>query len=460
MKCPKEWHQVELMQNGRGVWERYIGKTENGQKKRWRFGTDETLAKVKCHEIWQRWEHRPEGVESWEALDRWEADQKRKADVERQARETEQKYQGPGGWAEAIKKSTEAPKPPPVAKQGITIADTKTLYLAQLKRRIGLIGSLGIVQWTYDQTEHKLTRVLEFLPSELTHLSEMDYKAIENLIYTLAARPKKKANPNASDEVKTEQVKEQVSQRTALGWIQEVKTFLLWADQEDATGYRLPKHVSLLWKIRPEAEEQKIRTVTKEELTALWHGCVNDNCRTGDKGKRRRLFLMLGLNCGFYAVDIATLLPEHITADGFIWKLRRKTRKTNTKLARTKWVLWAETKELLGEYMPLKVTPNQVRLAWERLTEATGVDATHSHLRDTGAVFMEKVGGRELADTYLAHSRKGVIDSYSHPDWQTLTNALNRFYAEFVKPAIDAPKPEDEAKLVEATQPKVKKKVK
>jgi len=81
--------------------------------------------------------------------------------------------------------------------------------------------------------------------------------------------------------------------------------------------------------------------------------------------------------------------------------------------------------------MPLTLTPNQIRLAWKRLT-----NISHSHLRDTGAVFMEKVGGRELADTYLAHSRGGVIDSYSHPDWDRLSNALQRFYDEFVKPAI------------------------
>ena len=205
-----------------------------------------------------------------------------------------------------------------------------------------------------------------------------------------------------------------------------------WAVEE--LGVLLPKHSKQLFRIRPEAEEQQIRTITLDELKTLWTSSVNPQARKGDNGKRRRLFLLLGLNCGFYAVDICTLLPEHVKLEGnktYIWKLRRKTRKTNSKLARTKWLLWPETTQLLAEYMPFKLAPNQIRLAWKRLT-----NVSHSHLRDTGAVFMEKVGGRELADTYLAHSRKGVIDSYSHPDWDRLSNALQRFYDEFVKPAI------------------------
>jgi hypothetical protein len=59
---------------------------------------------------------------------------------------------------------------------------------------------------------------------------------------------------------------------------------------------------------------------------------------------------------------------------------------------------------------------------------------------------MERIGGRELADTYLAHARSGVINYYSHPDWTKLDAALDQFYTEFFKPAIDAqpqPEPQD-----------------
>jgi hypothetical protein len=284
----------------------------------------------------------------------------------------------------------------------------------------------------------------------MSFLSELEYRQLEVWIYALARRPMQLANPFASKTVQKQQLKKRVSQITALALIQAVKTFLLWCSEDERIGYILPRHARQLWKIKPEAEEQQIRTITAQELTELWAGCDNANARGHDKGKRRRLWLLLGLNCGFYGCDIATLTPENIQ-DGYIWKLRRKTRKTNTKLARTKWKLWPETAELLAEYMPLKVTPNQIRLAWHRLAESTRVKVSHSNLRDTGAVFMERIGGRELADTYLAHSRRGVIDSYSHPDWDTLSRALDRFYAEVVKPAIGAPVPTTEEKVKKPT---------
>ena len=226
-----------------------------------------------------------------------------------------------------------------------------------------------------------------------------------------------------------------------MGLIAEVKAFLKWSVEDDRVAYTLPRHSAKLFSIRPEAEEQNIIEIKQEQLRTLWKGSINSKAHTKDKGKRRRLFILLGLNCGFYGVDIATLTPDHIIKEGdktYIWKLRRKTRKTNSKLVKTKWLLWKETADLLAEYMPLKVTPNQIRLAFKRLTDATAVNIQHSNLRDSGSMFMERIGGRELADTYLAHSRKGVIDSYSHPDWQRLSEALERFYAEFVKGAIAA----------------------
>jgi hypothetical protein len=434
MKCPTTPSEVKLTYTA-GGYERYIGKSASGSPKRFRFGKDEARAKVAAWETWQQWENRSEGVDSWEDLEKYNNavaadlyfDEKKKEHLEEWKKEEQS----------IIDKVTRKPNAP----LSMTIADAKARYLASLQKRVGLIGSLGLEQWTVDQITHKLNRALSFLSSDIVHMSQLDYAALETLIYTLAARPTKLANPLASDKVKAEQKKEQVSQRTALGWIQEVKAFLIWCDEEEAIGYTIPRHASKLFKIRPEAEEQTITVISPKLLKMLWDGCINEHAKGKDKGKRRRLFILLGLNCGFYGVDIATLSPDCIiqgeNGSSFIWKLRRKTRKTNSKLARTKWYLWPETLELLNEYMPLKVTPNQIRLAFDRLTTALGIKGiSHSNLRDTGAVIMEKIGGRELADTYLAHSRKGVIDSYSHPDWDQLTKALKRFYKEYVKPAI------------------------
>ena len=437
MKPPATPTEVELMRNGRGVYERYIGKTEKG-KKRWRFGTDEATAKVQAWDTWQRWQNRPDGVETWEALDQAEAQH-------RTILQAMQRRSAKAAERAAIIKAALAPAPdapPIITPDGVTLSDAKRLYAASLQKRVGLIGSLGLASWSVQQATHKLNRAISFLPPTITFMSQLDYATLEALIYKLASGPRKLANPLASTETKKNQVKQRISQRTALGWILEVKAFLMWCCEEDRVNYVLPRHASRLFKIRPEAEEQQIKTISPEQLKLLWDGAVNNKASPRvTKGKRRRLYLMLGLNCGFYGIDIATLTPEMIVKEDngetLIWKLRRKTRKTNAKLARTKWQLWPETVELLNEYMPLHLTPNQIRLAFQRLAKAQKIKGiSHSNLRDTGAVFMEKIGGRELAGTYLAHSRPGVIDSYSHPDWDRLSDALRRFYAEFVKPAI------------------------
>lgn len=435
MKAPETASQVKLMMNVRGDFEKYIGRTATGPK-RWRFGRDEATAQVQALAVWQRWEARPVGFSTWEQLDELEANKRHGERVaeqwqeEQAIKEARQKEEIDAAVATAMGRQ---------APVKMTVQEAKEQYLKGLEKRIGLTGSLGLEEWSVSQLTHKLNRALAFLPPHAT-MQELTYPTLETLIYTLAARPHKLANPKAKSETKEKQVKEQVSQKTALGWIQEVKAFLYWCNEEDSVGFTLPKHASKLFRIRPEADDQNIITISQEQLTKLWAGSVNQNAHTGDKGKIRRLWIMCGLNFGFYGCDISTITAEHIkeeNGDFYMWKRRRRTRKSNTKVTRTKWYIWKETADLLKEYMPLKTTPNQIRLAFNRIKTTQKLSGiSHSNLRDTGAMFMEKIGGRELADTYLAHARKGVIDSYSSPDWETLTKALKRFYDEFVLPAI------------------------
>lgn len=432
MKCPPTPSEVNLTLTNAGRYERSIGKWQNGGYRRFRFGTDEATAKVQAWQQWQRWEQG--NCDSWEALEGKEESAKNATMI--QGMMTARKE---GLELQAIenKRVEQAEKQNPMAIQtGWSIAEATKLWLDGLQRRIGLIGSLGIVQSTFDLNSYRINRALAFLPSSATKLAELNYQKLEEWIYAMGAKPKLLPNPFASKDTQKIQATKQVSQATALSWINGVKSFLVWASEDERINYILPRHARQLWQIRPEAlEEQNIREITSAELTKLWLGCNNSKARTKDKGKRRRLFLLLGLNCGFGFADIATLTAENIK-DGFIWKLRHKTRKTNSKLARTKWLLWKETAELLKEYMPLKVTKNNIRMAWVRLNEVTKLSISFGKLRKTGAMMMERYGGRELADMYLAHSRKGIIDSYSHPDWAKLSSALERMYSEFISPAL------------------------
>jgi hypothetical protein len=435
MKPPATASEVTLMQNGNGVYEKYIGKCENGQKKRWRFGKDLSAAQVECLRVWNKWESRPEECESWEDLERWEEKEAEYTYLKKHSEEL--------GKADEAERQAAIDKAVAVALGQKHVGDmplgvAKVLYLKSQHKRIGLIGSLGIDEASYQITKYRLERALEFVG--VNSMNSLDYPALETAIYAIAARPFKRPNPLASEEVKARQKQERITQSTALALIGALRAFVMWMAEEDTTGYTLPKHAKKLFNIRPEPEEQKITVVSQEQLKTLWDGAINENAKGGDKGKIRRLFLLLGLNCGFYYNDIADLTPDHIHVEGketFVWKLRKKTKKTNSKLAKTKWYLWTETAELLQEYMPLNVSKAAIRSAFERLLKSAKVEGiSHSNLRDTVANKMEAIGGRELADTFLAHTRKGVIDSYTSPDWGHLTKALKRVYKEFVKPAI------------------------
>ena len=434
-KAPESADLVKL-QKYRDGFRKSIGY-QNGKQRVFCFpGGDETTARSQAFQLMKQWDTRPAGINDWLELEKAENYVNNVVRVlEKKAKESLQNTVTKAARAVAIAKEQNI-----TLKTGYTVAAAKTAYLESMKKRVGLVGSLGIEKWTSKQVEHRLNRALEFLPPEITHLSEINYLNLETLIYALAARPFKKPNPLASKDVQEKQKKEHVSARTAIGWIDEINAFLRWCAEEERINYVMPRHVSHLFSITPEAEEQNLITFTQEQIHQMWNATIAKNAYVGDKGKIRRLYLLLGLNCGFYSVDIATLKAEHIITepDGtrYCWKLRRKTRKTNKKLVRTKWVLWPETAALLDEYLPLDVSAQAIRSAWNRLTNASGVRISHSHLRDTGSQFMEACGGQEMSDTYLAHARPGVTDSYSHPDWQRLTDALMKFYSQFVQSAI------------------------
>lgn len=293
MKCPKTPDEVELNRNPRGVYERTIGKSAGGWK-RWRFNTDETTAKMEAWKVWRRWEQRPKGVETWEDLEKAdkykflgqqtsEAFQK----MAEQAKEISAKLQMERDAKERAK--WEKPK----ASFDLTILEATTLYLAVQQKRIGLLGSLGLAKSTCASNAYRLLRAMEFIPTSITHLRQLDYSTLETIIYAIAARPKRKPSPLANEKTKKEQRKKPISQATALNMIKTLKAFLDWCVEDEHVGYALPRHAKKLFGIRPEAEEQQIRTITQNELKTLWTMSVNPQARSGDNGKRRRLFLVL-----------------------------------------------------------------------------------------------------------------------------------------------------------------------
>ena len=63
------------------------------------------------------------------------------------------------------------------------------------------------------------------------------------------------------------------------------------------------------------------------------------------------MFLLLGLNCGFYAVDIGTLRQDEVDSDsGRIRRKRTKTRDRSDDVPEVDFLLWRRTFDLLKKH--------------------------------------------------------------------------------------------------------------
>jgi integrase len=330
----------------------------------------------------------------------------------------------------------------PEGKEPLTVDEMKTAYLDDRKRHIDLMGSLGIAQHTYDITAYRINRAIGFLPSEVrsSPLKELDGDILKNCIMAIAALP------------------EGISQSTGMAFINALKQMMIWAEHQESFDYRTPKQFKNIFSIRPEPEEQTHTVLPNETMKTLINGCKNKNARTKDKGEKRKLFIMMGLNFGSYQNDIASLEHSHIltdekTGESFVWRLRKKTRKTNRKLQRVKFYIWPETMALITKYQATKKQPlvlltedgkplmhgrtNNITLAFRRLCESTLTDGVaFSHFRDTGADWMERHGGAELSAMYLQHSRSAVAEAYNSVNHDRLTTALKAWREQLVKGGV------------------------
>lgn len=160
-----------------------------------------------------------------------------------------------------------------------------------------------------------------------------------------------------------------------------------------------------------------------------------------------RCWMALALNCGYYAIDIATLEHSHLTTKNqHIARLRNKTS------IPSKHLLWPVTKKLIAKCRsdderlllvrkngkPLVVEKagsgnkyDGIATRFRRLTESVGVHATFSQFRDTSAKLIESlaVNGRGVSD-------KSVVSQFlGHGDPR-----MARYYLEAGPDQLDTAK--------------------
>jgi integrase len=188
------------------------------------------------------------------------------------------------------------------------------------------------------------------------------------------------------------------------------------------------------------------KTFTLDEIRKLWNGA----------SQRTKLYIALGLNCGYRQEDIASLLPEHLDLDARM--IRRQRSKTGTAQPHK---LWTVTSELLRREMAPRGSAfalldangqrlvrvelrddggtkrnDPIRLAFDRVMAKLKMaddERRFSTLRKTGATTINRLYPRQphLASQYLAHDDAATKRFYVEEFYETLFAALDAMEAHF-----------------------------
>jgi hypothetical protein len=209
--------------------------------------------------------------------------------------------------------------------------------------------------------------------------------------------------------------------------------------------YLFPR-TKIEWLASEVSGEVKKRTFTMEQVGILWKHATT----------LERVFIALGLNCGFGAAEIGTLAETEVNGS-VIKRLRHKT-----KVLGAWWlypitrdaVAWArKRKEVLAvtsdyllvadsgkPYCAVTVGNNnnqKIRNSWNRLMKRVRREQpefprlSFGKLRKTSASWMRRVGGGEMASIFIAHGKAtgdSLLDLYADRQFRKLFKCQKRIW--------------------------------
>ena len=229
-----------------------------------------------------------------------------------------------------------------------------------------------------------------------------------------------------------------------------IRAFLRWLHRSDMEwklppDYLFPR-IKIEWLASEISGEVRRRTFTLTEVGILWNQAT----------PLERVFIALGLNCGFGAAEIGTLAEGEVNGS-FIKRLRHKT-----KVFGAWWlypitrgaIAWArKRKEVLGftsDYLlvsdsgqPYSVATagnnnnQKIRNSWNRLMKRVRQDhpefprLSFGKLRKTSASWMRRVGGSEMASIFIAHGKAtgdSLLDLYADRQFRKLFKCQKRIW--------------------------------
>lgn len=308
----------------------------------------------------------------------------------------------------------------------LTLNRVRELYLEYRKTKIGIGGGEGIKQSTYSEDARNLGLALAHVNAQQL-INGLGYAEIESLKDAIFRR----CDSTGSNAI---------SRRTAVNYCRSVKGFLDWAHRNQLVPYRHPEDIADLFSFR-KFTPIAIAEYDKETMKALL-GCAS---------ARERLYVLLGLNCGYYQSDIGSLLHADIVEREGRTAIERKRGKTSHQNDfQSCHVLWDETARLLKSELAPKNQPfallnengkalyrrdqngkyDGVSDAYNKLQERSKISLPYKQFRKLGATALERIGGQQARRLYKA----GTIDSgdavYVREAWSNLTPHLDRWGAE------------------------------
>jgi hypothetical protein len=307
----------------------------------------------------------------------------------------------------------------------ITLHDAVAEFLADQADRIGLTAGHGIQTKTYNAIEKQLHIVLGLkksareIPIDLdADLHEITKADLEKLVRYWLRLPEGVT-----------------STRTAVNYLKVLKQFLAWCEGHEDYDWQMPRGGAALFIFR-NYNHPNVTDYDPATLRRLLDACT----------PRVRLYVLLGLNCGFYQQDISDLHHNDLVViDGkpAIWRKRSKSAHQNDFHVLT-W-LWPETYELLlSESAPKENAHGRILLnshgdilvreeqrgeagtdaisrAYNRMREDIGVDLSLRQLRKIGWNKIKAITGNEdMAKLWSGQAVAGVSRFYDRADYQPL----------------------------------------
>jgi hypothetical protein len=314
----------------------------------------------------------------------------------------------------------------------------------------------GIVSQTGKKQGERAERLKRHHPD--CPLYDLTAKKIEDILLYWGKRPVKEKEKRYSRDTCKNQL---ILIRAFLHWLH--RSEMKWKLPPD---YLFPR-IKIEWLASEVSGEVKKRTFTVEQVGILWKHAT----------PLERVFIALGINCGFGAGEIGTLAETEVNGS-VIKRLRHKT-----KVFGAWWlfpitrdaVAWArKRKEVLGftsdyllvadsgkPYCAVTVGNNnnqKIRNSWNRLLKRVRQEnkdfplLSFGKLRKTSASWIRRVrgGGGEMGSIFLTHGKATddpLLDVYANRQFRRLFNCEKRIWkrlkdvltGEFTEPKAHRP---------------------